>query len=191
MGRQSKRHPLRELFSNMLVADRMKIRDELLSVHSKAQASRICDYVGGDPKRFQELFALMLGPDYRVTQRAAWPVSYCVERHPELIEPYWGKLAGQLERENAHIAVRRNVVRLLQFVEIPKRYQGRIFDACYNLLADTSQPVAVRCFSMTVAVGIAKRDPALLEEIRLVISEHPQTLSAGMKSRFRRHFGGL
>ncbi len=166
----------------------MNIRDALLEVHSKAQATKIADYVGTDPERFKELFALMLGPVYRVTQRAAWPVSDCIQRHPELIEPYWGKLAGQLEREDAHVAVRRNVARLLQFVEIPKRYQGRIFDACYNLVADPAQPVAVRCFSMTVAAKIAERKPELMDELRLVVQEHPQTLTAGLKSRTRRLF---
>ncbi len=167
----------------------MNIRDALLEVHSKSQAEKICNYVGNDHERFAELMRLMMGPVYRITQRAAWPVSYCIERHPELIEPYWGKLAHQLEREDAHVAVRRNVVRLLQFVEIPKRYRGRIFDACYNLVADASQPVAVRCFSTTVAANIAKDDPALLNELQMAATAHPKTATAGMRARFRRVFG--
>lgn len=167
----------------------MNIRDALLEVHSKAQAEKICDHVGDDPERFAELMKHMLGPVYRLSQRAAWPVSYCIQRHPELIRPYWGKLAGQLERDDAHVAVRRNVARLLQFVDIPKRYQGRIFDACYNLVADISQPVAVRCFSTTVAANIAREDPELMNELRLAATAHPEKETAGMRARFRRVFG--
>lgn len=167
----------------------MNIRDALLEVHSKAQATKITEYVGDDPKRFAELMRHLMGPVYRLSQRAAWPVSYCVQRHPDLITPYWGKLAGQLEREDAHVAVRRNVARLLQFVEIPKRYQGRIFDACYNLVADISQAVAVRCFSMTVAADIAKDKPELMKELKLLVLEHSDAGSAGLRSRLRRHFG--
>lgn len=167
----------------------MNIHDELLKVHSKAQAERIVAYVGDDPERFAELMKFMMGPVYRLTQRAAWPVSYCIQRHPELIRPYWGKLAGQLERDDAHVAVRRNVARLLQFVDIPKRYQGRIFDACYNLFADPSQPVAVRVFSMTVAANIAREQPELLSELRLVVTEDPHVPSAGIRSRCRRVLG--
>jgi hypothetical protein len=167
----------------------MNIREALLEVHSKAQAEKICRYVGDDPQKFAELMRHMMGPVYRLSQRAAWPVSYCIQRHPDLITPYWGKLAGQLERDDAHIAVRRNVARLLQFVEIPKRYQGRIFDACYNLLADVSQPVAVRCFSMTVAAKLAKDDPELLNELRLIAMSHPQAATAGFRSRARRVLG--
>ena len=167
----------------------MNIREALLEVHSKAQAEKICRYVGDDPRRFAELMKHMLGPDYRLSQRAAYPLSYCVQRHPELIGPYWGKLAGQLEREDAPAAVRRSVARLLQFVDVPKRYGGRIFDACYNRVADPAETVAVRCFSMSVAAKIAKGQPALLDELRLVATKHPETLTAGLRSRMRRVLG--
>lgn len=167
----------------------MNLHDEILAEHSKQQTKKIVDWVGDDPERFAELMKFMMGPVYRLTQRAAWPVSYYIQRHPELIKPYWGKLAGQLEREDAHVAVRRNVARLLQFVEIPKRYQGRIFDACYNLFADPAQPVAVRVFSMTVAANIARDKPELLAELRLVAAGNPQADTAGIRSRCRRVLG--
>jgi hypothetical protein len=167
----------------------MNIREALLEVHSKTQAIKISDFVGDDPERFADLMKCMLGPVYRLSQRAAWPVSYCVERHPELIKPYWGKLAQQLEREDAHVAVRRNVARLLQFVKIPKRYQGRIFDACYNLLADPNETVAVRVFSMTVAANIAKNEPELMDELRMIATKYPQAATAGFRVRLRRVLG--
>ena len=167
----------------------MNIREALLEVHSKAQATMIADHVGDDPTRFAELMKCMLGSVYRVSQRAAWPVSDCIERHPELIKPYWKKLAHQLEREDAHVAVRRNVARLLQFVEIPKRYHGRIFDACYNLLADPNETVAVRVFSMTVAAKIAKNEPDLMDELRMIATKYPQATTAGFRVRMRRVLG--
>ncbi|MBP9664546.1 MAG: hypothetical protein KBD94_07975 [Pyrinomonadaceae bacterium] len=167
----------------------MNIRDALLEAHSKANTLRITDYIGDDPARFAELMRCMFGPVYRLSQRAAWPVSYCIQHHPEMIRPYWGRLVAQLERDDAHVAVRRNVARLLQFVDIPKRHQGRIFDACYALLADVSQPVAVRCFSMTVAANIAKGTPELMDELRLIATEHPEAATAGSRSRLRKIFG--
>ncbi len=167
----------------------MSLRETLLEVHSKAQADKIASYVGDDAERFGELMKQMLGSVYRLSQRAAWPVSYCIERNPELIKPYWAKLVDQLEREDAHVAVRRNVARMLQFVDIPKRYEGRIFDACYNLFANPAEPVAVRVFSMTVAAKIAQDDRELLEELRLVAVQHPEAATAGFRSRCRRVLG--
>ena len=167
----------------------MNVREALLEVHSKDQAIKIADYVGTDPERFAELMRLMMGPVYRVSQRAAWPVSYCIERNPELVKPYFNDLIKQLEREDAHVAVRRNVARLLQFVDIPKRYAGRIFEACYSLLDDPNEPVAVRVFSLTVAAKIAKDSPELLEELRMLAKKYPQKSTAGFRSRTRRILG--
>ena len=167
----------------------MNLRDEILAEHSKRQTAKIVDWVGSDSKRFGELMKLFLGDSYRVTQRAGWPLSNCVEQHPELITPYFSKLLKQLEREDVHIAVKRNVVRLLQFVEVPKRFQGRVFDACYRLLDDPREPVAVRVFSMTVAADIAKDSPELLEEVRLVATKYTDLMTLGFRARLRRVFG--
>lgn len=150
---------------------------------------KIANYIGDNPDRFAELMKHLLGPVYRLSQRAAWPVSYCIERRPELVKPYFNVLIKQLERADTHVAVKRNVARLFQFVEIPKRYHGRVFDACYNLLADPAQPVAVRVFSMTVAAKIAEKQPELLDELRLVAAKYPQAATAGFRSRARRVLG--
>lgn len=164
----------------------MDIREALLVEHSKAQTMKIVEYIGGDAERFTQLMRLFLGDTYRLSQRAAWAVNYCAELHPELVKPYFGRLIDQLERDDAHVAVRRNVARMLQFVEIPKRYQGRVFDACLALVDDPSEPVAVRCFSMTVAARLAAGSPELLNELRLVVDQHSANMTAGLRVRARR-----
>lgn len=167
----------------------MNIRDALLVEHSKRQTMKVVDYVGDDKERFADLMKLFLGPVYRLSQRAAWAVNYCAEHRPKLVKPYFTKLIEQLERDDAHVAVRRNVVRMLQFIDIPKRYEGRVFDACYNLLDDPNQAVAVRVFAMTVAAKLAKDKPELLNELRLVATKNPQAATAGFRSRARRVLG--
>ncbi len=167
----------------------MNILDALLEEHSKDQTAKIVNYIEGDPERFAELMRLFLGPVYRVSQRAAWAVSNSIEQHPELVKPYYNILIKQLERDDAHVAVRRNVVRLLQFVEIPKRYAGRVFDVCYSLLDDPAETVAVRAFSLTVAANLAKDSPELLDELRLVATKYPQVATPGFRSRARRVLG--
>ena len=167
----------------------MDLRSEILAEHSKHQARRIVEWIDTDADRFAELMRLFLSDTYRVTQRAGWPLSDCVKLHPALIKPYFSQLLKQIERDDVHIAVRRNVVRLLQFVEIPKRYEGRIFDACYALLNDPKEPVAVRVFSMTVAANIARNSPELLEELHLVATKYPDMMTPGFRARLRHVFG--
>ena len=167
----------------------MNIRDALLEEHSKERTAKIVNYIGSEPERFAELMRNFLCPVYRVSQRAAWAVSNCIEHHPELVRPYYNILIKQLEREGVHVAVRRNVVRLLQFVEIPDRYAGRVFDICYRFLDDPAETVAVRVFSMTVAAKLAKDSPELLGELRLVATKYPQVATAAFRSRARRMLG--
>lgn len=157
----------------------MDMRETLLAEHSLAQTMKIVRYINGDPVRFAELMDHFLGDTYRLSQRAAWAVSYCAEYHNELVKPYFGRLVEQLERDDTNVAVRRNVARLLQFADIPLRFRGRVFDACYNLADDAEQPVAVRVFALTVAAKIAKNEPELLDELRLVVEKHsPHTTTA-------------
>ena len=162
------------------------IREALLAKHSRAQTMKIVRYVGSDPARFNELMDNFLGDTYRVSQRAAWAVNYCAEYHRELVRPYFRRLIEQLEREDAHVAVRRNVARLLQFVDIPPRYRGRVFDACYNLVDDPAQPIAVKVFALTVAAKIANDKPELLGELRLMAEKHAPHLSIGFRTRAKR-----
>ena len=164
----------------------MNIREALRVEHSKRQTMAIVRYVGDDPKRFRELMSVFLGGEYRPTQRASWAVNYCVEHHPELVRPYLRKLIDLLEERDGHDAIRRNIARLLQFVNVPARHRGRVFDACYDLVDDPKQPVAVRVFAMSVAANIAKARPALMNELRLMCDKYLPTASAGFRSRARK-----
>lgn len=156
-----------------------------MAEHSKRQTMAIVEFIGDDPKRFAELMKLFFAGEYRLTQRAAWPMNYCAERHPALILPYLPKLLDCLEREDMHDAVRRNVVRLLQYIEIPKRLMGRTYAHCVDLLDDADQPVAVRVFAMTVAARIAKAEPDLMNELKLIVRKHLPHSTAAFKVRAR------
>ena len=168
---------------------RMNIREALLAEHSKRQTTKIVAYIGDDPKRFAELMAVFLGNEYRPTQRAAWVMSNCVEKSPELIKPYISRLVRLLERRDGHDAIRRNIVRLLQFVEVPRNLQGRVYALCYELFDDPAQPIAVRCFALSVAAEIAGKDLALMDELRLVAGKYSGHLSAGLRARTRNVLG--
>jgi len=154
-----------------------------MAVHSKQQAVTIVEFIGDDPKRFAELMKLFFEGEYRLTQRAAWPMSYCVELHPELIRSYLPKLLDCLQRNDQHDAVRRNVLRLLQYIEIPNRIAGKVYAHCIDFLDDAYQPVAVRVFAMTVAAQIAKSEPDLLNELRLIVRKHLPHSTAAFRAR--------
>ena len=161
----------------------MDIRQALMDEHSKRQTMAIVEFIGEDSKRFDELMKVFFAGEYRLTQRAAWPMNYCAERHSNLIQPYLPKLLDCLEREDMHDAIRRNVLRLLQYVDIPKRLAGRIYDHSLGFLDDPDQPIAVRVFAMSVAARIANSEPGLMNELRLIIRKHLPHSTAAFRAR--------
>jgi hypothetical protein len=161
----------------------MNLLKLILREHSKATTSRIVDYVGYDPARFQLLVSIFLKGPYRVTQRAAWPISYCVQNHPALIKGHLKKLIDFAELPAAHVAVKRNTIRFLQFVAIPRNLQVKVFDFCFRCLANPKEPIAVRVFSMTVLSNLAKENPELKNEIIPLIEYQLPFASAGFRSR--------
>jgi hypothetical protein len=160
----------------------MNLRETILKEHSKKQTLKIVKYVGDDQERFDELMKLFLGNEYRVTQRTAWAVSYCVEAHPELIKKHLKKIILNLKNP-VHDAVKRNTIRLLQFIEIPSVLHGITTDICFQFLNDLKEPIAERVFSMTVLCNICKKHPELSNELVLSIEEQLPYASAGFIAR--------
>jgi hypothetical protein len=163
----------------------MDIKNELLKEHSKKQTLKIVEYIGDNPKRFKQLIDIFLAGPYRVTQRAAWTLSCCVEKNHALVLPHLTVLLKVLKKDDVHDAAKRNIVRLLQFIEIPKKYYGSVVDACFTLM-DPKEPVAVRVFSMTVLSNIAQYLPDLKTELQLVIEDQLPYASAGYISRAKK-----
>lgn len=161
------------------------IRKELLKGHTKAITYRIIKHVGSDNERFKVLVAIFLEGPHRLTQRAAWPLSYCVRNHPPLLDKHYKPILAMLDKPGIHDAVKRNIMRLLQFVDIPRRYQGEVIERCFELM-DAKEPVAVRVFSMTVLANLARHHPDLKKELILVIEDQQPFASAAYLSRSKK-----
>ena len=158
------------------------LRDE----HSKKQTDRIVRYIGNDEQRFAALIRLFFRGEYRITQRAAWPLSYCVRAHPELIGPYFKPLLDNLARKDIHSAVIRNTVRLLQDVSIPKRYHGRVMSICFDLLQSAETPIAIKAFSLSILGNLAADYPDIRGELKLIIEEQWEHATPAIRSRAKR-----
>lgn len=169
----------------------MNLQKLLAKEHSKQQCNRIVDYIGSDKERFAELMHLFFKGEYRVTQRAAWPMSYCVRNHPELIQPYFRPLLDQLAKKDLHVAVIRNTLRLLQDVKIPKKYHGRVMNACFDFIQSPETAIAIKAFSLTVLEHLAKVYPDILPELKLIIEEQWERSTPAFRSRARKILKGL
>ncbi len=161
----------------------MKLIKLLLKEHSGANTDKIVLSIGCDPNKFNELIEAFLKGPYRITQRAAWPLSRCVQQHPELIQPHLKKVLHFLSKSDIHDAVKRNTVRLLQFIKIPRSLQGEVVTHCFHFLSNPSEPIAIRVFSMTVLANLTKENPELKNELIPIIEDYLPFGSAGFRSR--------
>ncbi|MEO5642842.1 MAG: hypothetical protein ABIQ40_00770 [Bacteroidia bacterium] len=163
----------------------MNLRETILEEHSKALSNKIIKWVGNDKKRFAELVYLFLTDEYRVVQRAAWPLSDIGIKYPALVKPYLGKFVKLLSDKEKHPAVSRNILRILQFIEIPAKYHGEVVNACFEFLLKSEYPIAFKAFGMTVLANITIKEPELKRELKIVIEEMMKQGSPGIKSRGR------
>ncbi|MDQ3109450.1 MAG: hypothetical protein M3R17_06105 [Bacteroidota bacterium] len=163
----------------------MNLRQTILDEHSRAQSDKIIRWVGADKKRFAELVHLFLTDEYLVVQRAGWPIGDIAIKYPELIKPYIGKFVKLFLKKGMHEAMIRNVLRVMQFVDVPAKYHGEVVNACFDFLIKSEYPIAYKAFSMTVLFNITKKEPELKRELKIVIEEMMKEGSPGIKARGR------
>jgi hypothetical protein len=164
----------------------MNLREEILKEHSRRQAEKIAGWIGNDKKRFNLLIDLFLHDEYRVVQRSGYPLSIVADKYPKLAEENIHLLVKRLYDEGTHPAVRRNVMRILQFVNIPKKLHAKVINFCFGYLSDPNETIAVRCFSITVLIKIVKIYPEMKNEAAIVIQQAVKGSTMGMKVRIKR-----
>ena len=149
----------------------MNLRETILAEHSKANCDRITKWIGDNQQRFDELFHLFLNDEYRVVQRAAWPLSYSVIAHPQLIKKHFTKLISNLKKPKLHDSVKRNTVRLLQYITIPEKFHGEVMNICFNYISDPQEKIAVKAFALTVLQNLSRQYPYIRKELKVIIEE--------------------
>lgn len=150
----------------------MDIKSELLAEHSKVQATKIADYIGDHKDRFDTLMDFFLNHGYRLSQRAAWVISFCADQYPGLITPYIEPLLVNLETPDLPDAIKRNTLRVLALQGIPSDLSGMAATICFDVLNDASEAVAIRVHAMQILANICQEEPDLADELRETIDAH-------------------
>jgi hypothetical protein len=164
----------------------MDLQKELLKKETLPQTNKIIKWVGKDEHRFKELVNLFYNGDYKTIQNAAWPVSYCIRTYGFLAKPYFKRFIDTLESENPHPAARRNILRLLQYVDTPKRYRGKLMDLCFRFVSDPEEVITVKAFSLAILDKLSNEYPEILPELKTIIEARWEFETPSFKSRARK-----
>ncbi len=134
---------------------------------------------------------LFLKGEHVVTQRLAWVVGICAEKNPSLVRPYLRRLVEKMQEPDVHDAVKRNVVRMLQCIDIPAPLLGTVATLCFDYLSNPATPIAVKCCSMTVIARLAEKEPELGRELRLLIDQQLPFAGGAFHARARQIWKSL
>lgn len=162
----------------------MDLKRQLLVEHSKKNTELIRDFVGEDPNRIAALLHCFFSEEVKVSQRAAMVVSAVFDNTPAAIVPYTTQLIDNLIDNTQHVAIKRCTIRILQFIQIPEDRMSLVFDLCLQSIIDVKEPIAIKAFSMSVALNICKAHPELKHEVIPILQlELERNDSAGVLNR--------
>ncbi|MBC7450473.1 MAG: hypothetical protein H7259_03180 [Cytophagales bacterium] len=160
----------------------MNLRTELLKEHSVIQAIRISSWAVQNKEHLKELMEIFFSTEPRIAQRAAWAASKAYELKPEWFSVYILKLI-RISGKPVHDGIRRNSLRILQSMDIPKKYEGEMLDIAFQMLADPKAAIAIKAFAMTIAFNLVKTYPELKSELKILIEDQLPYATAAIKSR--------
>lgn len=165
----------------------MNLKAALLAEHSKEQVLKIAKYINGDGQRLAELMRIFMYGEYRVVQCAAWVISTVAQAQPLTIKPYLPLLVKRLGDKDIHVAVKRNVLRILQDLPLDESIQEPLMNHCFEYLTHHGEALAVRAFALSLLARLALVYPELNNELKIIIEDALQhEPAASFKSRAKK-----
>jgi hypothetical protein len=167
----------------------MDFKQELQQRYSQARNTKLVHDIGPDPVKFAALAAHFFGPELRLRQQAITVMSCCADKYPFLVKPYLEKIILNLKQQPSG-AVKRGTLRILQHQDIPRALQGLVADMCFGYLSGQAPP-AIKVYSLSVIANLARSEPDLNQELKLVIEDQMPYASPAFKSRAGKILQGM
>jgi hypothetical protein len=161
----------------------MDLRTRLTRIKTIKQKIQLADYLVTNKVYLNKIIDIYCtGPD-RITQQAANPLEWIARTKPAVLIPYVNRLVKALAMADVNTSMKRNTLRIFQFMDLPQKFQGQIVTLCFKYLEDPAEPIAVKVFSMSTLHRQAGHSPELMRELKLVLEHQLPYGSAGFRSR--------
>lgn len=166
------------------------IKDGVLGIRNKTDLHNFIAQVENKEYDFSELVDLFLSDDLRTCQSASWPMGILAAEDPKIVIPYLDRILAHLDKP-PHNAYTRNTFRFLQFMDVPKKYQGMVYEKCFDALVDTKAPTAIKAFALTTLSNLAMKLPELKEELIEAIYDQIPHGTSGFQNRAKKEIKRL
>ena len=159
------------------------MRELLSKKASRANSFKVVELVGQDYENYKELIGLIVENVCPISEKAAWAMNHCFEDKVGFFEDYFLEMSQVLAGEKYSDSIKRNIVRVFQFIDIPEKYQASIINSCFALVTNKKTAIAVKAFSLGVLEKMVKLYPELKNELVASIEDLLPNASSGLKNR--------
>ncbi len=154
----------------------------LAQSRSKKHTLKVTAWLLKNPMEFEVLITLMADKDLFIAQNAAWVMSDAVKINKQLVKPHFEQLHNIIINTKTD-GIKRNILRVWQWVQIPENMQYNVADICLQYLQNHKETVAVKAFSLTVLQNMMVYIPELKEEILFEIEKQLPNSTAAFQHR--------
>jgi hypothetical protein len=142
------------------------------------------------PEDFEEAVKLAIGDKQPYSWRAAWLLWSCMDKNDQRIHKYVEKIIDTLPTKCDDQL--RELLIILQRMEISDDYEGKLFDICVNIWEKIGKQPSIRYNAFKLIVKIVKNHPDLSKEIIFITDSHyMDSLSDTVKNSIFKMTAGL
>lgn len=152
---------------------------------SRKNSVKFAHEVIANPEQMAELMTYFFSDDLRVCQMASFPIITIADNKIELLRPYISKMISKYH-EAPHNAYKRNVLRTLQFIDLPEDLEGKVYDICLEEFCNVKAATALRAFGLTVMCNICEKHPELSQELLPTLIDYKNSGSSGFENRLKK-----
>lgn len=145
--------------------------------------TQIIDFLIVNQNLFNILINTYIAGNYRIAQRLTPAVTELAIKKPAFLRPYWRKLLKAIRDPKASMTLKRNTIRMFQWVDIPPAFQLNVLDLCIKSLQDKSEAIAVKVFSMSVCELLTRGSEELRRELTIIIEDQLPYAGPAFRSR--------
>jgi hypothetical protein len=160
-------------------------KTQLLKEHSRWNTDLISKAVGNSSTELKKIIDIVYNEKAPLPQRASWVLVAVNAKHSELLRPYIPLFINTISEFKID-GIKRNILSVISSHSIPKRYQVKLIDLCFNFLLSSDEKVAVKVHAMQTVANIALYHPELKQELKAVITDQWSKNSAAFQARARK-----
>lgn len=142
--------------------------------------AEMISFLKSHPEYFEEGIRLAVSDKQPYSWRAAWLLWSCMDDNDRRLQKYIKKIIDTVPATND--GQQRELLMILQRMELSERYEGKVFDICLTIWEKTGKRPSVRYNAFKLILKIVKKHPDLFREIEFLTESHyMDSLSNGVK----------